>query len=63
MDKNNVDKIVKQAEANSNVENKKLEKRYLKVIKDALSNGQESILESIYKLVKKEKENEKQRNK
>ncbi|MBR1718605.1 MAG: hypothetical protein IJ715_04985 [Bacilli bacterium] len=63
MDKNNVDKIVKQAEANSNVENKKLEKRYLKVIKDALANGQESILESIYKLVKKEKENEKQRNK
>ena len=63
MSEKNVDNIVKQAEANSTVENNKLDKKYLKVIKEALSNDQESILESIYKLVNKEKENEKSRNK
>lgn len=63
MDKENIDNALKQAEANSNVENKKIDKRYLRIIKEALEDDRESFLERVYKLVKKEKENEKSRNK
>lgn len=62
MDKN-IDKILKQAEANSNVENEKLDKKYLSIIKTALSNEQDGFFENVYKTIKKEKNDARKNNK
>ena len=63
MNQDNVEKIIKQAEANSNVENEKLDKKYLEIIKDALETKEADFFENAYKIIKKEKQNERKDNK
>ena len=48
----NVDKIIKEASSNVTVENEKLNKQELLLIKEALLNPEKSFLRTIYDMVK-----------
>ena len=48
----NVDKIIEEASSNVTVENEKLNKQELLLIKEALLNPEKSFLRTIYDMVK-----------